>query len=357
MTKIIITGGHHNSALVVARDLASLGHQVVWIGHRYASRGDRNDSAEYLEVTSSGFKFYDLAAGRFTFSAQELLRLPGGIVSARKILKQEKPDAVLTFGGYIGASVGMAASLLGIPIYLHEQTQTVGLSNKLIGTFAKRIYLTWPSSAKYFKNQSHLVVGLPLRPKILHGESTPVFTGKLPTILVMGGKQGSHVINDFIFKNLEELLSSYNLIHQTGTNSFTGDYEKALSLSENLDSAKGRYLPLGYISESLLGQYLRTSSLYFGRSGAHITYELSILGLKAILVPYLHTRDHEQHQNAKYLEQVGLGQVLPESQLSLKNFLHATKQLASRKPLPVGLNRDASSLLIKDMLKDLRRGE
>jgi cell division protein FtsW len=60
MNTIVITGGHHNSALVVAKELISRGHQVVWLGHRQSSRGDTIDSAEYIEVKAAGIPFHDL---------------------------------------------------------------------------------------------------------------------------------------------------------------------------------------------------------------------------------------------------------------------------------------------------------
>jgi UDP-N-acetylglucosamine--N-acetylmuramyl-(pentapeptide) pyrophosphoryl-undecaprenol N-acetylglucosamine transferase len=150
MSTIVITGGHHNSALVVAQEFKAYGWKVVWIGHRYSARGDTHDSAEYTEVIASKIPFHDLVAGKLTANLRELIRFPQGIYRAYAILRRAKPSAILSFGGYLGGTVALAGKILGIPIYLHEQTVTAGRANKLIGKLARTVYLTWPESAKYF---------------------------------------------------------------------------------------------------------------------------------------------------------------------------------------------------------------
>ena len=55
--KIVFTGGHHNSALVLAKLLAEKGHKIIWFGHSFAAKADRNFSQEYQEVTKAKIKF------------------------------------------------------------------------------------------------------------------------------------------------------------------------------------------------------------------------------------------------------------------------------------------------------------
>lgn len=349
MKTIAITGGHHNSALVVAQELMKHGVEVVWLGHRHASRADKNDSAEYLEVTSAGIKFYDLAAGRGSLSLTELWRIPVGFFHARAILQTTKPEALLTFGSYLGVAAGLAASSLGIPVYLHEQTVVAGRANKLIGRLAKKIYLTWDSSLQYFPKSKSQVVGLPLRPGLLTAKKTRLFNNSLPTILILGGKQGSHVINECVFRCLPDLLQRYNVIHQTGTTSETGDYDRALALADAV-TGRGVYAPHGYIREGELAKYLASVTLVVGRSGAHVAYELGVLGVPAVLIPYLHTHDHEQHQNATYLVNQGLAQILPESELSGPHLLNAIAQVSALTPIPLDLPKQAAQAIVKDLL-------
>lgn len=354
MSTFIITGGHHNSALVVAKDLKKMGHNVVWIGHRYSSRGDTIDSAEYLEVTAAQIPFHDLVAGKLVMSIKELLRLPVGLHQAHDLLKSIRPSAIISFGGYIGGTVALAGKILSIPIFLHEQTVTAGRANKFIGKLSKKIYLTWPESAKYFDKTKIKIVGLPLRENIKHGTSRALFTRRKPTLLVMGGKQGAHAINQFVFANLRELMSHFNIVHQTGTSSITNDYEKSLAMQNELGSLADCYMPLGYISEAEIGGFLYSATYYLGRSGAHICYELGITAIPSILVPLMSTHDHEQHKNASILQRSGIGLILPQSELTFPHFIDKIKQLNKLSGRPMTLKTDASEVMIHSILSELK---
>lgn len=354
MHTIVVTGGHHNSALVVARELVSRGHKVVWIGHRYAAREDQHDSAEYLEVTEAKIPFHDLSAAKLQLNLTELIRFPLGIYHALLILRKGKPSAILSFGGYLGGTVALAGKLLGIPIYLHEQTITAGKANKLIGRLAQKIYLTWRESAKYFDPRKLKVVGLPLRSSILAAKPKNIFSRRKPTLIVMGGKQGAHALNQFVFAHLSELLTAYNIVHQTGTSSITHDYDFALALQGTLGSLADCYLPVGYIGENEIGGYLRGATLYLGRSGAHICYELGILGLPSILVPLMTTHDREQHKNAMILVKADLAGILPESSLTLTTWHASLVQLKHLQAKPLALPQNAATVLIDDFLTELK---
>ncbi len=354
MSTIVITGGHHNSALVVAQELIKRGHKVVWIGHRHSSRGDRGDSAEYIEVKAAGIPFHDLNAGKLLPDPRELVRFPLGIINSLQLLQRVKPVAILSFGGYLGGTVALAGKCLGIPIYLHEQTVTAGRANKLIGKLAQKIYLTWSESAKYFSPAKVKVVGLPLRPSILSAHPKQLFTRHKPMLLVMGGKQGAHAINQFIFTHLYDLLPHFNIVHQTGTNSLTHDYDRSLSMQNALGSLADSYLPRGYITESEIGVYLHSADLYFGRSGAHICYELGVLGLPAILTPLISTHDAEQHKNAEMLVKAKLSLILSQSDLTLPHFFAILAELKKFKPTPMSLPRNAATILIDDLLTELK---
>lgn len=357
MPSIVITGGHHNSALVVAKELRAQKVQVKWIGHRHTTKGDLNDSAEYLEVKASGFPFYELKAGKLDFQVRNLLTIPLGLYRSWRYLKQLKPVAVLSFGGYLGLAVSLSARLMGIPVYLHEQTLVAGKANHLTARFARRVYLTWQQSETYFPSAKTKVVGLPLRDSILHAKPKKLFTNNRPTILVLCGKQGSHVINQSIFSALPLLLRTYNVVHQTGMSSLTKDYEKALALRNSLRPAQASaYLPISYIGEAEIGSYLASADLLVGRSGAHTAYELGVLGRKSLLIPYMHTTGREQYKQAKLLEASGYAKILPQSQLSVNTLLAGLAQVErmTLPPTKLPLPLNASRLLVDDLLLDLR---
>lgn len=351
----MITGGHHNSALVVAKKLRTMGHTVEWIGHRTASFGDTHDSAEYIEVTAAGIPFHNLIAGKTSIDPRTLLKIPGGFYRAHDMLRSIGPDAVLTFGGYLGLAAAIAGYLRGIPVFLHEQTCIAGKANKISAFFARRIYVTWPSTWKQYPSGKTRVVGLPLRPGFLRVEAEELFENSKPTLFILCGKQGSHAVNKILFAHISEFLTAYNVVHQTGTSSVTGDYEKAVALKESLpEDMSARYLPHGYIGEDDVVRYMKSADLVIGRSGAHVTYELGILGKKCILIPFLSTHGREQLLNARVLERAGIAALLPQSELSYPSLSREIEQALKRSaPSPIDLPRDADEKLIQDLISNL----
>jgi len=353
--KIVITGGHHNSALVVARALRDQGHLVYWFGHRHTSRSDSADSAEYLEVMAAKIPFYNLAAGKLGSPPKllDILSFPFGFMQATILLFRLRPDCVLSFGGYLGFTTSLVGACFRLPLFLHEQTIVPGKTNLLVSRLAKRLYLTWESSLKYFSPQKTLITGLPLRPSFSSANQKQLFLRHLPTILVLGGKQGSHAINSLIFAHLPDLLHHYNLLHQTGTSSATGDYEQALALKDSLPlSLSPFYEPRSYIGEDEIATLLKNADLYLGRSGAHITYELAVLGKKAVLIPFLFTHGHEQHAHAQLLEKAGLAVILPQSELSFPRLKESLSQaLSLPKPSPLDLPLHATKTIVADLTR------
>ncbi|MEI6690440.1 MAG: glycosyltransferase [bacterium] len=358
MRKWVVTGGHHNSALVLANHLIEEGDQVIWYGHRHAASQDQNDSAEYVEVTASKIQFHELKAGKLgegtTFF--QFIRIPIGVSHAYRLLKRDRPDAVISFGGYLGFATALAAFLLHIPIFLHEQTVVAGKANKLTSRLATRVYLTWGSSITSFpKWVKTKVVGLPIRPNILRNYKKKLFPNGKPTLLILGGKQGSHNINSKIFAHLPQLLSRYNLIHQTGTSSVMLDYERAISLCTALPPELAiTYQPVGYLGESEIIGALDAADLVIGRSGAHITYELGIKGKPSVLIPYLLTHDQEQLKNARLLVSQGLSEIIGESELTFPKLLSAiTRMLKIKNPQPLPLPKNSATLMAIDMRQAL----
>ena len=76
--KIVFTGGHHNSAIVVARLLAQRGFDIIWFGQKFSAKNDNNLSQEYQDLQKSNFRFIDLKSGKI---------YRGGIFEYFKLIK------------------------------------------------------------------------------------------------------------------------------------------------------------------------------------------------------------------------------------------------------------------------------
>ncbi|MFH1895884.1 MAG: UDP-N-acetylglucosamine--N-acetylmuramyl-(pentapeptide) pyrophosphoryl-undecaprenol N-acetylglucosamine transferase [bacterium] len=325
--KIVISGGHHNSALAVVGELNKLGrHQYLWLGHRHSVWGDTSDSAEYKEVTAYGIPFVDLKAGKLykTFNPVKLIRLPRGLFNAFYHLLKFKPDRVLSFGGYLAAPVALAAWVLQIPVFTHEQTSVVGWSNRLIGKLARQVFVTWPESAKYFPRDKVVVTGLPLRKELINlkPNQEPRTKNQDRRIYITGGKQGSDTINQVVKEALPELLKQYHIIHQCGAVSFLDSkvrLKEAVShLPENLQK---NYQVDDYFYAQELAKVLERAGFVICRGGAHTIYEMAYLAKPCIVIPIPWVSHQEQLKNAQILQKAGSAIILEEKDLNAHALL------------------------------------
>ncbi len=326
MKTIVITGGHHTSALPVIEELRKRYPEIYisWFGHKYTLPGSKSPTLEYQEITSLSLPFYNLQAGKFykTFNPFRLLKIPWGFFQALYWLMKLRPQVILSFGGYLAVPVVLAGWLLKIPSLTHEQTAVLGWANKLIVKFTVKILYTWPQSSKYFPVKKSKMVGLPLREEIFTLASDSFnLNKKLPTIYITTGKTGSHKINQVILRELRQLLENYNLIHQTGDYFKYKDHEKLLEKYKEIsDDVKGSYHVHKFIYRDHIGEVFEKADFVISRSGAHICYELLALNKPAVLIPIPWVSHNEQYINAHQVKQLGLGEIFREKDLASEKF-------------------------------------
>ena len=338
MKKIVFVGGHHTPALAVIDSLRrkypipNTQYPIHWVGHRISMWGDENVSAEYQEVTRRGIPFYDLKAGKLykTFHPLKLIRLPFGFLQAGYYLLKIRPQLIVSFGGYLAPPVVIAGWLLGIPSVTHEQTVIGGWANQLVARFAKKIFVSWEESLKYFPKEKTVVTGNPLRHSIFEVRTplSPKPNTLNPTIYITGGKQGSHVINVAVGQALPKLLEKYNVIHQCGGSTVFNDYENLRSQVSILGPGlRSRYILKDYFTEKEVGAVFAVADLVISRSGANTVYELAALGKPAILIPIPWVSHNEQNKNAQLLADAGSALILEEKDLSAESILLCSSEL------------------------------
>jgi UDP-N-acetylglucosamine--N-acetylmuramyl-(pentapeptide) pyrophosphoryl-undecaprenol N-acetylglucosamine transferase len=328
---IIFTGGHHNSSLVVAQALRKEGYQIIWIGHKFTSKGEKSLSAEYQEIIRAQIKFLELKAGKFYHKADPLewFKIAFGFLQAFVYLLSYRPQLIYSSGGYLAVPVVISAWLLRIPSLTHEQTVIAGWANKAIAPFVKKILLTHPTSLKNYPQAKSEVVGLPIRKELLNKKFTQKYSPKL--LYITCGKQGSHLINQALFPIIPQLVKKFTVVHQTGSNSLTKDIDRARRLKERLGQDGSRYLFAPYFFEADAATYIRSASIIVSRSGAHTVYELMLLQKKAVLIPISWVSHNEQLLNAHLAkDQIG-SQILEEKNLSPETLYQAILDL-DKKP-------------------------
>jgi len=339
--RIVVTGGgsggHVSVAIAILDELEkkyeNTNENIVYVGSDLAMEGDKTGvSIEEAWMKDRSTKFIKIRAGKLqrTLSLNSLklvLRTILGFLDAYTFIKRYKPDLVFSTGGFVTVPVALSAWINRIPVYLHEQTAAVGLANKIVGKIAKKIYITFPQSEKYFNRLKTYHTGniireaifskTPLKETSKHLSKMEEIQKKFPIIYISGGGQGSHLINLTVRDLLPYILLKYQIILQTGDNRLLKDYEVLCKdwkkISKDLQS---RLYVTKYIKKDDIGYVLNIADLFIGRAGANTVYELGVLQIPSILIPIPWVTHNEQEKNAKILQDVGLAKIIHEGELS-----------------------------------------
>lgn len=364
--KILITGGHVTPALAIIDRLnPSHKNEIVFVGRKHALEREDTLSWEYKEVAKKGIKFIPLQTGRLTRlisfrTLRSLIKIPVGFFQAYQITKNEKPDVILSFGGYIAFPIALVGYLLRIPIYTHEQTVSPGLANLFIGILSKKVFLSFEESIKYFDKKKTVVTGNPLRSSIFKIINKPFIIRKNKQIIyITGGSLGSHSINIHLREILKELLKKYIVIHQTGETKEHDDYEKLLKYRNTLpQELKNDYFLKKHFFDEEIGYIYSIADLVVGRSGANTFFELLALQKPAILIPLPWSSYGEQQKQAELFKKHKLGEIFNQydSSTQLLNLINKVfSDLANYKKSFNSLKRlyrqDAAKIIINQIFE------
>ncbi|MES2223888.1 MAG: UDP-N-acetylglucosamine--N-acetylmuramyl-(pentapeptide) pyrophosphoryl-undecaprenol N-acetylglucosamine transferase [Patescibacteria group bacterium] len=229
------------------------------------------------------------------------------------------PDVVVSKGGFMSLPVVYAAHLLRIPIIIHENDSVPGRANKLAGKYATKIALSYAEAGEYFDQKKVAWTGNPLRREIL----TPIHEGayeymkldpSIPVITIMGGSLGAKRINDTILNALPDLVSKYQIVHQTGKLNFKEIESTANVVLEN-SPFKDRYKPFDYLNELSLRMVFGVSKLIVTRGGSTI-FEIAAAGVPSIIIPISDSNGDHQRKNSYNYARSGGAIVIDENNLS-----------------------------------------
>jgi UDP-N-acetylglucosamine--N-acetylmuramyl-(pentapeptide) pyrophosphoryl-undecaprenol N-acetylglucosamine transferase len=299
------TGGHVIPALAIAQQLkATCAAEVLFIG---TSRGMENRL-----VPAAGFALQLVEVGALNrvslgTRVKTLFALPRAVWQARALLREFEADVVIGVGGYASGPAMMAAILSRTPTIAFEPNVVPGFANRVIARWVSEAAVQFPETGRYFKKFK--VTGVPVRPAFF--EIAGQRTGdQRPTLLVFGGSQGAHAINDAVIHALpalRERLPELRIIHQTGERDFAetqSGYQQA-----GMDAEVSAFI------QDMPGYFAR-ADLVLCRSGASTVGEIAAAAKPAIFVPFPRAADDHQKVNALALERAGAAVLLEESQLT-----------------------------------------
>jgi len=325
---VLLIGGHITPLIATYVALVSKqpDYRYIVAGRKYALEGSRVISEEYHLVQSLGIPFLSLITGRFTRALGlraivSIIKLPVGFVQSIYFCLTYKPDVIVSFGGYLSLPIVVAGWLLGIPSVTHEQTSSMGLTNRILRFFVRKVLLSYENTRYASEDTKTIVTGLPIRKEIFHPPDKPSFplSSGYPIIYITGGSTGSTSINSVVFDVVPILTRQFVVVHQTGRL----DYEKGLSIHKELpESVSNRYIVTPYFDVSDISWLLHKCTMVVGRSGANTVAEVDASGAIALFIPLPWAGSGEQMQNAQSLVDKGVARILVQSQLSKETLIN-----------------------------------
>lgn len=316
------TGGHIYPALAVAHALrARYDAELLYIG-------DLN-GLETQIVPREGIRCAWITAGKLRRYASlktmsDIGRIPKGIRQAIEIVREFRPDAAFTSGGYVSVPAGIAARRFRAPLLMHQQDVPPNLANRLLRPFASRISVSFPASLHFFPKRKTDLSGNPVREEVLRIADAPSsalkasfgFDPAVPVLLVTGGSQGARHLNQVVTQALPALLSQYQIIHLSGDLTYEETREAAEPYFLHRPENRARYVLRPYLSERM-PDALGASDLVLCRSGAATLAELADLGKPSILVPLPPGfTGSPQAVNAAMFRQAGAAEVILDKELT-----------------------------------------
>ena len=304
------TGGHLFPGIALAEEVMTRApnrHDVLFIG---TARGleakvipQHGYKLELIQV--SGLK----RVGLVKFLKSVFL-LPAALLRSIQILHSYRPDVVVGVGGYASGPVVLAAWLMRVPTAIQEQNAFPGLTNRLLGRFADHVFTAFPEALRHFPKQKVQLLGNPIRRQLLDNYLVSSVPHEKFRLLVFGGSQGAHVLNQAMIEAipyLESVKEKLHIIHQTG--------ELELELVREGYAKAGASAEVVDFIRDMSSAYARADAIVC-RAGATTLSELAVAKKAAVLVPFAAAADNHQELNARSLVDAGAAVMLLERELS-----------------------------------------
>ena len=216
---------------------------------------------------------------------------------------------VLGMGGFVCGPGGLAAKMKGLPLVIHEQNAIPGLTNRLLAHLADQVFTAFPQAS--LKGDKVKLVGNPVRAEL---EKVPPVQPHQPRhLLVLGGSRGALALNEIVPFALAQLPPDERpqVWHQSGEKTF----EQAQK-SYHQAGVEAKVTP--FIAE--MQEAYEWADLVISRSGALTVSELMATARPAIMVPFPYAVDDHQTANAQVLIEMGGGEVIQQSELTVERL-------------------------------------
>jgi UDP-N-acetylglucosamine--N-acetylmuramyl-(pentapeptide) pyrophosphoryl-undecaprenol N-acetylglucosamine transferase len=308
------TSGHVLPALAVAEGLVARGHHPSTIHYWGCERGIET---RLVPATPFPHRFFDVVGFQRSLSRRNLGFVPKMWRARREAIDAftvDPPKVVVSVGGYASMPAVFAARKLGVPIVVVSYDLLPGRASRLAARHAAACAVAFPDSPLPRATET----GAPVRQAVLdidrdRDRARARAEFGLPddrfVVAVMGGSQGSGVLNEAIWAWLERRAGDRGLAirHAVGERFF----DRAPAATTGDDGVL--YQPIGY--EPRMPLVYAAADVFVGRGGASTVHEVAVSGTPAVLVPWSESAEDHQTLNVTWLSEVGAAVLLPEAEV------------------------------------------
>lgn len=303
------TGGHIFPALSLMEHIINKdsNNELIYIGNQ--------NRLEATLIPEKGYKFYGLNTYAFSkdiihdFKNVNYMRI--AYKEAKKILREEKIEGVVAFGGYVTFPVILAAHKLNIPVFMHEQNVIPGKVNKVLKALADRIFISFKESTKYLKGDKVIYSGNPTssRAKLIkaHNKTKIGFNKDKKLIIIVMGSLGSSTVNDKMLSFLKTFKDfDKEVLFITGK-SYYETMDKDIDLGNSIQIVE-------FYND--LPALMKSADLIITRAGASTLSEILTTKIPSIIIPSPYVANNHQYYNALDLKNSNLCEMIEEKNLN-----------------------------------------
>lgn len=326
----------------------------------------KKDKMEGTIVPAVGIPFSAISAqgtkGKITWqNVKAAVSLSIGLLQAKKIIKDFKPDVCLGSGGYVSVPLMMAAlKNPKIVTAILENDQFIGRANLQLARKSDIVFSgLFNLKEKYFASQeNYYQVGHPRCEELsrAYGEEIAEKQQKtaIDVITFIGGSLGAERINEQAIKYCQSLEAENNnkkVILIAGKRYYE-QYKSYQQTFANLEV-------IDYV-EDIAALYSETDILVC-RAGAGVLAEAATFELPTILVPSPNVMNNHQYHNAKYFVDRNAALMIEEQAIinnelveMLQELIKDKKRIADLKQQIVKLSATKSVTTMYERMKEKR---
>ncbi len=321
------SGGHFFPIIAIVRAIKDVAEEERILDTQFFYIGPETEGEDSLE--KEGVVVSHISAGKIRkhatlYNIMDFFKMATGVLRAFWKLFILMPDVVFSKGGYGSFPTLFVSRIYRLPVIIHESDIIPGRVNQWSAKFASKIAVAFERTAEYFPKDKTAVTGNPVRKRLLGGnlneakEEFKAFSGK-PVILVLGGSQGSQILNNTVLSILKEFLYKYEVIHQAGTKNFE---DAMLQAKVILNNKFDDYHLYPFLNEGEMRNSFLLADIVVSRAGAGAIFEIAAWGKPAILVPLKNAAQDHQRENAYEYGRAGAAVIIEEANLTPHLLLH-----------------------------------